>query len=263
MTGASDSVTLLHFDHPVHPAIKGGCAIPPLYKPGIAEEKFYESPEDLEPEEISLITKGKSLKKRGRGRPRPARYRYQGREIDNIWGGGELRPSFARQLRPELRLVIGFWRQPDLPTLQKAALCGCKDSGEFLELNRKLLTEPEFTGVDAIRHCILHGLPMSAAVEMKESINCRSCGVRTKTLPCVNCWRGMDDDPTLELDAKDTQPVITDEDIRKTCKPTKAQPGSDAKIAVLRMRAEKGLPLWHPDDPVVRLHDGGRWWLHD
>jgi len=33
--------------------------------------------------------------------------------------------------------------------------------------------------------------------------------------------------------------------------PTKAKPGSDEKIDVLAGRLMAGLPLWHPDDPVI------------
>lgn len=47
----------------------------------------------------------------------------------------------------------------------------------------------------------------------------------------------------------------------KPAKPTKAQPGSPDKIRLLRERAEKGQPLWHPDDVIIehRLHERAEW----
>jgi hypothetical protein len=33
--------------------------------------------------------------------------------------------------------------------------------------------------------------------------------------------------------------------------PTRALPGSAAKLHILEARAEAGLTLWHPDDPVI------------
>lgn len=35
------------------------------------------------------------------------------------------------------------------------------------------------------------------------------------------------------------------------CEPTDAMPGSYAKIDVLAARAQAGMPLWHPLDPVL------------
>lgn len=151
--------------------------------------------------------------------------------------------------------------------MSKAELSGCRNSGEFLEINRRLLTEPEFNQVDAIRHCILYGLPMSAAAEMTASIICKSCGLRTKILPCVNCWRGLDDDPTL--DSGDSELIhgamqdVADTELCQLYRPTKAMPGSEEKLAVLRERVENGVPLWHPEDPVFDMLQRGKWWIHD
>lgn len=252
---------VLHFDHPGHPDIRGsGCQYPCQPE----DRRVYDSPSDLSVEQINRIANKKWFKRQGRGRPRHPVYRYRGEQVNSIWTGGELRPVFARQLRPELRIVMGFWRQHSVPTLRKTELSGCKDSGEFLDLNRKLLTAQEFIWVDAIRHCILHGLPLSAAVEMPSSIVCRNCGNRTRLLPCINCWRGLDDDPTVDAEEVDhTQRYFTDDEIRATCKPTKAEPGTSAKVKVLAKRAEKGLPLWHPDDPVFDMSSRQKWWSHD
>jgi hypothetical protein len=32
---------------------------------------------------------------------------------------------------------------------------------------------------------------------------------------------------------------------------TKALPGTDEKLAILAVRVQKGLPLWHPEDRVT------------
>lgn len=262
----TSTTTLLHFDHPVHPAIKGKCFVPQQNieeepascskSHAFSDKRLYESPTDLNVSERKNL-----LRRKGRPahRPKAIRYRYQGEVVKTLWIGGELRPSLARQLRPEIRMVMGFWRQPEVPTRVKAFLCGFKDSGEFLELNRKLLTEPEFTRVDAIRHCILHGLPLSAAVKIKEPTLCRNCYSKTVLLPCVRCWRGMDDDPTVD-ECENEQAVKEHEMI--VVEPTRAIPGTPEKIAVLRRRQELRQPLWHPDDPMIHTPIDGRWWLH-
>ena len=191
----------------------------------------------------------------GNPEPKPAKkklptYRYGGIEIRQIWMKSEARPHLVRQLNPELRVVMGLWSHTGLLTKQKVALSGCLDSGEFLELNRKLLNDYEFTSLDAVRHCMAHGLPTSAAVALHGEIVCTKCGNRTWTLPCLRCWRGLDDDAGLEDEGhSDIGPL-------RECLATTAEPGSPEKIEVLRKRASRNQHLWHDDDPVV-LHSMG------
>jgi hypothetical protein len=42
--------------------------------------------------------------------------------------------------------------------------------------------------------------------------------------------------------------------VTKDFQPTSARAGSPEKIAILRWRMERGIPLWHPDDR-------GQYWL--
>lgn len=173
-------------------------------------------------------------------------YRYRGHEVTHVWMKSEARPQLVRQLNPELRIVMGLWSHAGLLTKQKVILSNCSDSGEFLELNRKLLNDYEFTSLDAVRHCMAHGLPASAAVALHGEIVCTQCGNRTWTLPCLRCWRGLDDDAGLEDDASgESGPLLE-------CSPTRAEPGSPDKIEVLRSRVSMNQNLWHPDDPIVQ-----------
>jgi len=234
------------------------------YRTWIEEPKVLESPDDLSADELNaIIRKGdrRYRGKRNRGRPRTPIYRYQGQEVTTLWMRGEPRPHLVRHLRPELRIVMGFWRLAGLPTKFKAALVGCKDSGEFLNLNRRLLSNYEFTRVDAIRHCIVHGLPSSAVVTLPEPIICPNCQFKTATLPCLQCWSGLDDDASCD-DSLDPEDIEALTDI-KYVEPTDSIPGSAKKISVLRERFSKKQPLWHPEDRVfgnIRTPGLGMFW---
>lgn len=224
------------------------------YRLGIKEPRMLESPEDLTADELNDIIRkdgrrrgnGRLLKRKV-GRPKNPVYRYQGQEITGVWMRGETRARLARHLRPELRLIIGFWQMTGFPTKLKAAISGCRDSGEYLELNRKLLQDYEFTRIDAIRHCIVHGLPPSAAVYLPEPLVCPSCQYRTNLFPCLRCCNSLDDDPA-SVDGVDPEELVVATN-EKYVKPTTAKPGSFEKIEVLRKRASLKQPLWHPDDP--------------
>lgn len=170
-------------------------------------------------------------------------YAYRGCTVDTVWIPGEMRPFLARQLRRELRIVMGLWSQPGIPVLKKAELSGCADAGEFLSLNRKLRHDRSFTSIGAINHCLLHGLPRSAAVNVYGSVVCADCGARTEILPCMRCWDGPDDDLNLELD----DPEPSEEDWQYFV-PTRARAGSLEKIEAMRQRVKRNLPLFHPSD---------------
>ena len=233
------------------------------YRTGIEEPRMLESPEDLTADELNSIIRREGRRrrsysgsnntpKRKAGRPGAPCYRYRGQDIKGVWMRGEARAKLARHLKTELRLVIGFWQMPGFPTKQKAAICGCRDSGEYLELNRKLLQEHEFTRIEAIRHCIVHGLPPSASVHLPEYLLCPGCGFKTSLFPCLRCCKSLDDDPA-SVDGNDKEDIALAAKVaanEKYVEPTTARPGSFEKVEVLRKRASLKQPLWHPDDPV-------------
>lgn len=170
-------------------------------------------------------------------------YRYRGNDVLSIWMKSEARPHLSRQLNPELRIVMGLWGHSGLPTKLKAEIANCLDSGEFIELNRQLRSNYSFTSLDAVRHCIDHGLPTSAAVALHKQLTCTNCGYRTWTLPCLRCWNSLDDDVGLDDE------FMGNGESRKDCRPTHFMPGSWEKIEVLRTRFSLSQELWHPDDP--------------
>lgn len=180
--------------------------------------------------------------------PGHGEYLYRGGIIGTVWTPGEMRPFLARQLRREIRIVMGLWNQPGTSVLKKANMAGCADSGEFLSLNRKLRHDDSFISIGAIKHCLLHGLPRSAAVNLYGSIICANCKARTEILPCMRCWEGPDDDLHLELD----DPEPSEEDWQFFV-PTDARAGSVEKIEAMRQRVKRSLPVFHPGDFVGSL----------
>lgn len=234
--------TILHFEHSVHESIKGTAFV------------------DIE-------EAGGDAGGQPSGNPESVSYRYRGKLVETVWTGGEVRPFLVRQMRTELRLVMGFWAQPGISIMKKAVLCGFKDSGEYIDLNRKLMTDPDFRAIGAVQHCLQHGLPRSAAVQMRGVITCDNCGANTSILPCIHCWDGWDDDQA-SIDNGDQEKCESSPDDywtnpqERKFEATDAMPGTDEKLAVLIARQRTGLPLWHPDDPVVEHGKAKRWWAH-
>lgn len=68
---------------------------------------------------------------------------------------------------------------------------------------------------------------------------CVLCGVKTDEEVCKGCASTL-----REINRKGYRPV-------GPCQPTKAEPGTEAKIRVLEKRLSKRQELWHPADPVL------------
>lgn len=189
---------------------------------------------------------------------------------------------------PELRRIIALWAITGLPVKKMARLSGVTP-GEFLYLNRALQSDYAFTQHSAVRFCIEHGLPASAWVELplmdgngarerkgrvrnafgtnsdvlaqnamsavnRMWVECPICEQRVHGLPCVQCHRGPDDDPDAmeAMQEQPNPPLLVPE-------PTDAKPGSKKKFEILRLRAERGEMLWHPDDnkhPILKREIG-------
>ena len=111
-------------------------------------------------------------------------------QIRSPWQAAILRPYLCRHLIDPIRAVMGFWEHPAIPIKDKAAMCGLY-AGEFIALNRMLYG----SNLGAVRFCLRFELPASASVELKKPFRCAGCGGMIKSLPCVQCWDGPDDDP--------------------------------------------------------------------
>ncbi len=114
-----------------------------------------------------------------------------GKEYSSIWLGGQsANPYLIRHLCEPVRAVIAFWDYNDVSVEKKAECCGMTP-GEFIGLNRMLLNSDE----DAILFARMHGIPASASVKLDKPFRCNGCRALLKTLPCIQCWNGKDDDP--------------------------------------------------------------------
>lgn len=169
------------------------------------------------------------------------RFYVDGKLLYSPWIKGWGYKFLARHLIDPVRVVLGLWGQNPhrISIKNKAAMAGI-NPGEYIALNR-ILYESD---IAAVRFCKAYGLPASASVDLSgQTITCEGCQSTLGSLPCIYCWCGVEDDPTID------QPDKTPCELRlKSGRATSHPPGSPGKVEVLRRRLERGENLWHPDD---------------
>lgn len=118
---------------------------------------------------------------------------------------------------------------------------------EILHVNRirplrRLLKMLKTSRNPVIRRCVDVGLPPGMFREFPyhdRSVRCPLCGGMVKTAPCAKCATPFGRHATEEFPRECVYPAP---------EATTAEPGTLRKIAVLRMRLERGEELFHNND---------------
>lgn len=119
-------------------------------------------------------------------------YWVGGERHDSLWLPGISKPYLCRHLHDPVRAVIGFWSTDTVSVADRSAMSGLLP-GEFIALNRLLVSSDNV----AVHFAKRFGLPASASVTLLRPFRCKGCGGTIIRLPCIQCWKGPDDDPHL------------------------------------------------------------------
>ncbi len=169
------------------------------------------------------------------------KFYVQGEILYSPWIKGAGYKFLVRHLIEPVRVVLGLWDQSQqrIALSKKAAMAGL-NPGEFIALNR-ILYESD---IAAVKFCKAYGLPASASVYLSGyTMYCKTCNATLGSLPCVHCWSGIEDDPSVgDMDQTPYEQKL------RTGRPTQHLPGTPEKVEVLRQRVERGYHLWHPKD---------------
>jgi hypothetical protein len=120
----------------------------------------------------------------------PEVFWVDGKQQISLWIPGNASPYLSRHLIDPVRACIGFWAHDLIPIEDKAEMSGLLP-GEFIAMNRMLLE----SDIGAVRFCKQYGLPPSASVRLRKAFRCKKCRGSIISLPCIQCWKGPDDDP--------------------------------------------------------------------
>lgn len=142
-------------------------------------------------------------------------------------------------------MVIGLWSMgvKDFSRIAKMSGCFGEEGEERLENVMIALQDSSHPVVVSIMR---DGLPpgLYAPVGWNGSVFCRSCRCFVKMIPCPACSMPVVNVEFGELPVEEVPPMLPPHG-------TLAMPGTLSKIEIMRHRFERGLSVFHPDDPVI------------
>lgn len=142
--------------------------------------------------------------------------------------------------------LIGLLEMGYTNVTQIAGFMHVRDLRQLRKLLRMLKTSKN----PVVRRCVDEGLPPGMMRPFPYSgsrVRCPACHNLVNCVPC-QCGRMTKRKAWLRQGGRDSS--SKEDPLNRT--PTIAYPGTREKLAIMRRRAERGQPLFHPDDaPLV------------
>jgi hypothetical protein len=158
--------------------------------------------------------------------------------------------EYLEDLRRSVRIYLGLvwmlrqrgWSFQEIYDYQLpwlASACGTKL--RKLEEIARLVAVSENP---VVRKALTYGLPLSALSDLEhhKSYHCPTCEYKRFQVPCCKCAQPWPEELRPDLAEEEDAPL------RRPKKPTGHEPGSWAKIEVMRKRLARGESCFHKDD---------------